>query len=895
MQFSTPMMQQYAALKQAYPDCILLFRLGDFYELFMDDAKLGAELLDITLTARPRGKDGDIPMAGVPFHSIDSYLHKLTQAGHKVAICEQTTQPDGRNLVERDVVRIITPGTVVNDSALSPKHHNYILCVYLDETNQQYSHHWAIGLADITTGTLKIADSTTTHQPLESFLSDTISTFQPKEVVVSPAAQEITKLCQKLGVMPFIFSEWDETVNNTKKIIKKQFGSIKTDSQTSQVLKSNQAQIVAALLLEYVALMQKTAVTHITQALPLIAKHRMQLDRSTIINLELLETLYEGKVVGSLIHTIDHTKTSMGARLLRDWILQPLTDLDEISNRHEAVEWFTKTQAALAHLRGHLSNVRDIERLTARLTLKQGSPKDCIGLAESLEALTQLTTTFANYTNKKSAAQKLPNLLSQLFSTLDSKPLQELHQTIRKYLVVDPPFDPKQGGLINSGIHPKIDELRAIIDTNRDWMAQFEQTQKELTHIPSLKVRFNSVFGFYIEVSKSYLDKIPADYIRRQTLVNAERFITPEMKQREDVILTSQETIQELEYELYLELLQKIGMQLRELHHVSRALSQIDCLQGFANLALAANYTKPTMSNQSVIQLEQSRHPVVETLLDSHAFVPNDITLDTKSCQVLMLTGPNMAGKSVLMRQVALITLLAQIGSFVPAKHATIGVVDHIFVRSGASDMISDGLSTFMVEMTQTALILQNITNNSLVIMDEIGRGTSTYDGISIAWAIAEFLVDLGPARPLTLFATHYHELQELERKYPQHIKNVHMAVSRFEDAPIFLYQMQSGAAEHSFGIDVATLAGVDAKVTARAKELLLTFEQETAGNAQLKMDNGNKSLQNDSSNTKKLTETIKVQQSKVNAIIETLDSIALEQTTPLEALNILAKLKKFE
>jgi len=885
MQFSTPMMQQYAALKQAYPDCILLFRLGDFYELFMDDAKLGAQLLDITLTARPRGKDGDIPMAGVPFHSIDSYLHKLTQAGHKVAICEQTTQPDGKNLVERDVIRVITPGTVVNDTALSPKHHNYILCVYLDETNQQYSHHWAIGLADITTGTLKIADSTTTHQPLESFLSDTISTFQPKEVVVSPVTLETTKLCQKLGVLPFIFSQWDDTVSNAKKIIKKQFGSIKTDSQTSIVLKSAQSQIVAALLLEYVALMQKTAVTHITQAQPLIAKHHMQLDRSTIINLELLETLYEGKVVGSLIHTIDHTKTSMGARLLRDWILQPLTDLDEISNRHEAVEWFTKTQAALAQLRGHLSNVRDIERLTARLTLKQGSPKDCIGLAESLEALTELITTFENYrSDKKSASPKLPNLLDELFSTLDSKPLQELHQTIRKYLVVDPPFDPKQGGLINTGIHPKIDELRAIIDTNRDWMAQFEQTQKELTHIPSLKVRFNSVFGFYIEVSKSYLDKIPSEYIRRQTLVNAERFITPEMKQREDVILTAQETIQELEYELYLELLQKIGAQLRELHHVSRALAQIDCLQGFANLALAANYTKPTMSRQRVMQLEQSRHPVVETLLDSHAFVPNDISLDTKSCQVLMLTGPNMAGKSVLMRQVALITLLAQIGSFVPAKHATIGVVDHIFVRSGASDMISDGLSTFMVEMTQTALILQNVTNNSLVIMDEIGRGTSTYDGISIAWAIAEFLVDLGQARPLTLFATHYHELQELEHKYPNHIKNVHMAVSRFEDAPIFLYQMQSGAAEHSFGIDVATLAGVDAKVTARAKELLLTFEQETAQNTQLKMN----------TNKPKVAQKSELPtESRATSVLETLDTIALEQTTPLEALNILAKLKK--
>jgi len=680
-------------------------------------------------------------------------------------------------------------------------------------------------------------------------------------------------------VLPFEFSQWQETTIAAPKILKKQFGT----KATSEM--STNSQVVAVLLLRYVEIMQKTAVTHITQTQPLITAQTMQLDRSTIINLELLETLYEGKTIGSLIHIIDHTKTSMGARLLRDWILQPLTDLDSISQRHAAVEWFTQNQAQLAQVREHLAQVRDIERLTARLTLKQGSPKDCIGLAQSLEALTQLSMP---------KQKTLPPLLKKLFTTLDSAQLVQLHQTIRKYLVIDPPFDPKEGGLINPGILPKIDELRTIIDTNRDWMAQFELAQKKLTNITSLKVRFNKVFGFYIEISKSYLDKVPKEYIRRQTLVNGERFITQEMKEREDIILTAQETIQTLEYEQYLKLLEIIGSHLVQLHAASRALAALDCLQGFAHVALAANYAKPTMSLDRVIDLKKSRHPVVETLLDSHAFVPNDIVLSSSQCQVLLLTGPNMAGKSVLMRQVALITLLAQIGSFVPAQAATIGIVDHIFVRSGASDMISDGLSTFMVEMTETALILQKATHESLVIMDEIGRGTSTYDGISIAWAIAEFLVDLGPARPLTLFATHYHELQELAHTYPQQIQNAHMAVSRFEDAPIFLYQLQSGAAEHSFGIDVATLAGVDEKVTARAKQLLTTFEQETAQNMVLK----NQAISNDDSKSNKVRKKVVAPQNleldtRAQSIIATLDSIALEQTTPLEALNVLAKLKK--
>jgi DNA mismatch repair protein MutS len=891
-QFSTPMMQQYMEIKKAYPDCILLFRLGDFYELFLDDAELGSELLDITLTARPRGKDGKIPMAGVPHHALDSYLPKLTGAGYKVAICEQTNEADGKTLVERDVIRVISPGTVVTDTALKANQHTYVLCASLQPN------HIALGLVDISTGTLKVSEiplnqAQAKQQNIAAILTDVITQYQPKELVIeqqpiSPTISAIQNIAARSNIAVFEYANWQQVEEEKNKIITDHF---KTKSLAKLSLKDQPyAQTVTAVLLQYLTELQKTNLSHITSIEPLLVPTHMELDRSTIINLELLETLYDGQTSGSLLKTITQTKTSLGSRLLRDWLLHPLCTKTAIMQRHEVVDWYVTNQPTLAKTRDTLRSIKDIERLSSRLSLNQGSPKDLIGLVQSLEGIFDLV---ALYSNQKD----LPKLLTELLADAIDPALKKLHTTICAQLQPDPPFDPKQGNLILSGIDSEIDTLRETINSNRQWLAEFEQQEKERTKITSLKVRFNKVFGFYIEISKSYLHLVPDNYMRRQTLVNAERFITPEMKQREDVILSAEEIIHAREYQLYLELVNQVVQTLKPLQKAATAIASIDCLQSFAELALQKNYTRPTITNKRDITLTDSRHPVVEAVLEANQqrFVPNNISLSADKTQLLMLTGPNMAGKSVLMRQVALTSLLAQIGSFIPASSGTLGVMDRIFVRSGASDMISEGLSTFMVEMTETATILNNASSNSLVIMDEIGRGTSTYDGISIAWAIAEYLVDLGTARPLTLFATHYHELQELAERYPQQIKNAHMAVAKSpidtqtsnesadttNSSPIFLYQLQEGAAEHSFGIDVATLAGVTNIVTKRAQKMLTTFEKKQ----HVTTNNGKKQPAPASKTTEAspaIQETIKI-----------LESASLENTTPLQALNLLAELKK--
>jgi len=909
------MMQQYLDLKQKYPDCLLLFRLGDFYELFLDDALLGSELLDITLTARPRGKDGDIPMAGVPYHSLDNYIHKLTAAGHKVAICEQISPPDGRTLVEREVVRIISPGNVVTETALSASEHSYILCLYHQTTDQAKKRTpWAVGLADISTGTLRVSEASSSLSVLDT-LSELISKYQPREMIVErldPTDQinrESVRVAKKHGLAIFSFSQWSESVSNPAAFLKSHFQVRSLKPLDLDGKKA--AQAVTSLLIHYIEYMQQATVSNLQAVQPLLSPSHMQLDRSTITNLELLQTLYDGKRAGSLLQVIDQTKTALGARLLREWLIAPLIDQSAIEARLESVQWFHQTQAVLAQARQTIREVRDIERITARLTLNQGSPKDLMALAQSLSAIENLLSLFTEATTYS----RLPNLLKEHVAALSDPKLRSLKLSILSQLVEDPPFDPKQGGLIQAGVDEELDELRTIAKTNRTWMAEFEQQQKAATNITTLKVRYNKVFGFYIEISKSYLDQVPAHYIRRQTLVNAERFITPEMKEREDQILTAQETSQAIEYRLFLDLVNQMRSEVAALQAAAQAIAVIDCLMSFAQHALDAHYCKPILTTDRVLELTQSRHPVVETLLDSHAFVPNDLQLHHDQRQLLLLTGPNMAGKSVLMRQVALITLMAQIGSYVPAKAARIGVVDRIFVRSGASDVISDGLSTFMVEMTETAAILSKATDSSLVIMDEIGRGTSTFDGISIAWAIAEFLAGHGPVRPLTLFATHYHELQALADQFPKRVDNAHMAVSREENQPVFLYQLKAGGAGHSFGIDVATLAGVPRAVTTRATELLARFESDQTADLSLSKpsDATTPTIQSDHvsatvlkplgpdqpiENTPSLFGEMYPEPSKSRLhsqqqkILQALRTTSLETTTPLEALNLLAKLK---
>lgn len=821
-EFSTPMMLQYFAVKKKYQDCLLWFRLGDFYEMFLEDAKIGSRVLGIVLTSRARGKDGKIPMCGIPYHAADSYLGKLIKAGHKVAICEQLTQPDGKNLVQREVIRIVTPGTVLDEKNLDRKQHNYVISLVIREQ--------ILGVAatDLSTGDLQANQFSLSEQyPLAHWLSKIFTQLQPSECLVAPAQLSTFQKQQEFKYRPqltvFEFADWEKWTKHAEKTIKNYFSF--SQQQKNGLSKLPIAEVATAALLGYLQHTQKTIVTHLHSIQLLLADDYLKMDRSTIDNLELFQPLSHQHETGCLLNVIDHTRTAMGGRLLRQWLLQPLVDQEKIEARLASVEFFLQQLPLRTTLLTNLTQMNDLERMLSRLSVKLGNPKDVMSLAESLTIGLQLRETLEKFTNK------LPLLLQQLGQEI-SPTLAQLVDQIQKTLVTDPPFDAKQGGLIQAGLHPELDELRQIIDHSRDWIAQLELAEKQRTGISSLKIKFNQVFGFYIEISNANLHLAPSDYQRKQTLVNGERFITPELKKHEQLILTAEEKSHQIEYRLFEELVTKILREVTIIQTAANAIAQCDCLLSLAEVAEDHDYVRPRLNRTGELELRGSRHPVVEQLIESHRFVPNDVSLNETDRQLLLLTGPNMAGKSVVMRQVALIVLMAHLGSFVPATSANISLTDQIFVRSGAADMISAGLSTFMVEMVETAYILQHATADSFIIMDEIGRGTSTYDGISIAWAVAEQLVQnqqsdkKSPRGPKTLFATHYHELQALATEFPHKIHNYQMAIAEHESKPVFLYQLQAGAASHSFGIAVAELAGVPEAVITRAKTLLTKYEK---------------------------------------------------------------------
>ncbi len=856
LEFSTPMMQQYLELKKQYTDCLLFFRLGDFYELFLDDAKVGAEVLDIVLTSRSRGKDGRIPMAGVPYHSVDGYLAKLVKAGHKVAICEQVSLPDGRGLVERKVVRIITPGTVLDDKTLIAKEHNYLLSLSFGKK--------VVGLAavDITTGDVQSNEfALTSLNTFEQLMSDLSTQLNVSECILSPTDYNQPELLRHLQLTKrinvFPFHDWDKSIRNAAEKVKKAF-NIKALHALGLEGKTEAIKASAALL-GYVQHTQKTSATHLQTIKPLLAQDYLHMDRSTIVNLELLQTLRESNSQGSLIEILDQTLTAMGGRLLRQWLLKPLIKQKTIEQRLDSVE-FLVNQAPVRHqLRSQLKLINDIERVLSRLSLNQGNPRDLKAIELSLASTVGI---------RQQLDLQLPSLLSELRSHL-TPDLEKVMSLIHQKLVEDPPFDPRQGGLIQAGVHPELDLLRQTVSASKQWMAELEQTERERTGISTLKIKFNQVFGFYIEISKANLHLVPNEYQRKQTLVNAERFITPELKHHEEIVLNAEEKMNTIEYEMFLTLVADVLKHLKALQQAADAIAQLDCVASLAEVAVTYHYSKPSLTTTGQLKITAGRHPVVEQLVESHRFVPNDVELNQQDLQLLLLTGPNMAGKSVLMRQVALITLLAHMGSFVPAESAVVGLTDQIFVRSGASDMITVGLSTFMVEMVETAYILHHATGKSLIVMDEIGRGTSTYDGISIAWAVAEELVKKKHG-PKTLFATHYHELQALADEHPGKIKNVHMAITNHDGKPVFLYKLSEGGASHSFGVAVAGLAGVPETVIKKAEEML--SELETSHQHSIEQSN---------------PESVESQD-----VMKKLQALSIEKLTPLEALNILAELK---
>ncbi len=861
--FSTPMMQQYLEIKKDHQDCLLWFRLGDFYEMFLEDAHIGSEVLGITLTSRSRGKDGRIPMAGIPYHAADTYLAKLIRAGHKVAICEQITEPDGKNLVEREVIRIVTPGTLLDEKNLQRKENNYVMSIILKD------HVVAMALADISTGEVLSSEFLVEpNQSPQTIIEDVITQFAPKECIIAPDDFQNGTLTNHIGTTSmciFPFLQWADAVAQPRKVIKKYIPNF---SNQHFLAKQDLAQVATAAVLSYLQVTQKKIGTHLKTILPLTSDEFLHLDRSTMMNLELFSTLRENTHQGSLLQVLDHTHTAMGGRLLRRWLTKPLANPKHIQKRLDAVEFLVAEKTLRETLRTHLKEIIDIERLLGRVSFGLGNPRDLKNLELSLHQCREV----------RDLLVKMPKELLKELGKDISPTLAEITTSIQQTLTDHPPVDPKHGGVIQTGISTELDELRQVINHSEDWMQSQEQTERQKTGISSLKIKYNQVFGYYIEVSKANADKVPHEYFRKQTLVNAERFTTPELKHHEEIILQAKEKVHVLEEVLFTKLVDEVLMQIIPLKNAAQAIAQVDCVVSFATVAEMYRYTKPLLTEAGEMEIHEGRHPVVERLISPKKFIPNDVCLNTMDQQLLLITGPNMAGKSVLMRQVALITLLAHMGSFVPATKATISITDQIFVRSGAADMITAGQSTFMVEMVETAYILQHATDRSLIIMDEIGRGTSTYDGISIAWAVAEYLVR-NPQGPKTLFATHYHELQTLADEHPQKMRNVHMAITHHKDSPIFLYTLIPGGASHSFGVAVAALAGVPKPVVERAKILLTELEQHQPG------EGNSQPLQHPPTQDFIDPSTMK--------ILEALEKVSIDETPPLEALNILSRLKK--
>lgn len=852
-EFSTPMMKQYMEIKKQYEDCFLFFRMGDFYELFLEDAKRGARILDITLTSRAKGKDGKVPMAGVPYHAVDLYLHKLVKAGHKVAICEQLTPPNAKGIVERDVVRIVTPGTLMDERALNRKENNYIVSVALVGKTV------ALAAADLSTGHFAVVEHPS--EQLQQQLMDEFARFAPSECIVNTQLYNNMELLSLLRTQPEMnihhFPEWDSFAAQPEKTLLRFF---KIHSlEVFGLQQRPAAQTAAAALMGYLTTTQKTTIPHINTISLLNSEEGMLLDRSTIVNLELFSTIRDQEKSGSLVSILDSTTTAMGARTLRDWVKKPLVQKDRIEERLQAVDELLQKRSLRKQLHAHLEGVLDIERIIGRLSVGLGNPKDLVGIKESLREMLLIREKMGECTSP---------LPGEIMRTL-SPALEQLVVFIERHILPDPAFDPRNGGVINDSVHPELDSLRTKVRGGKEWIAELELQERKRTGIGSLKIRFNKVFGFYIEVSRANLNQVPDDYMRKQTLVNGERFITPELKEKEVMILAAEERMNALEYELFLDVVATILEHTGELQAAAAAIAQLDCLISFATIAERHTYCRPQIHDESKVTIVNGRHPVVEQMIEPGTFVPNSVTLNNHEQQLLMITGPNMAGKSVFIRQVAVITLMAHIGSFVPADQAEISLVDRIFVRSGASDVITAGLSTFMVEMVETAHILNNATDKSLIIMDEIGRGTSTYDGISIAWAISEYLATHPQVSAKTLFATHYHELQKLEQLFPDRIRNYHMAIEEQNGTPLFLHTIVPGGASHSFGIAVARLAGVPEAVTKRATELLTQLELESVATN---------------------TEASPVPQSEVLQTIKQTDVLSL---TPLQALNLLDELKR--
>lgn len=817
----SPMMQKYLETKREYPDCILFYRLGDFYEMFFDDALTASKVLELTLTGRDCGLEDRAPMCGVPHHSSEIYIKKLIDAGFKVAICEQLTDPaESKGIVQREVIRIVTPGTLIESSMLSDDSNNYICGVFYDNIS------CGVCFADISTGDVKL--SCAEGENMESELIDLLSRYEPSEIVFN------SQLLSLKPVMNFIKTKLGASVTlrdtecfNPAEKSKEVLTQFSAESMAELGLEGETADVCAVCgLFDYIGDTQKTLTGRFMSVERLSASSVMTLDLTARRNLELTETLRNKEKKGSLLWVLDSTRTSMGKRLLKTFIEQPLTSPARIIDRLTAVEQFAKNSVVLMETRDILDKVYDLERLMTRVMYKTATPRDLKSLS-----VTSLQLPALKEQLKKLSASKLLERLENSISTLD-----EISNLVENAIFDEPPVSVKDGGVIKDGFNQELDSLRHIMNSGNDIIKEIEARERESTGIKGLKIGFNRVFGYYIEVTRSYYDLIPDRYIRKQTLANCERFITEELKNTENSILGAKDKALRLEADIFAEVRDYLATKLKSVQRTASAVAETDVLASFAAVSLKNNYVRPEITASGVIDIHDGRHPVVELMLEDEVFVPNDVYLDTKSSRMSIITGPNMSGKSTYMRQTALITLMAQIGCFVPASYAKISIVDRIFTRVGASDDLTAGQSTFMVEMSEVADILKFATPQSLVVLDEVGRGTSTFDGISIARAVAEHICNFKGLGCKTLFATHYHELIELENLM-EGVKNYSIAVKKSGDGIRFLRKIVRGGVDESYGIEVAKLAGLPGKVVKRAKELLREMEKENANSKNRETD----------------------------------------------------------
>ena len=874
----TPMMQQYMETKNQYRDCILFYRLGDFYEMFFEDALTVSKELELTLTGKACGLEERAPMCGVPYHAVEGYLTKLVSKGYKVAICEQIEDPKlAKGLVKRDVTRIVTPGTNLNVQALEESKNNYLMCISYTPTKI------GISVADVTTGDYYLTEVEDLRK-----LRDELMKYEPSEIICNEAflvsGFDVEELRARYHISVNALEAHMFDDEGCKRLLLRHF---KVNTLIGLgVMEFPTGLTAAGALLQYLYDTQKTELSHFTHLYPYLTSKYMLLDSSTRRNLELTETIREKQKRGSLLWVLDKTRTAMGGRLLRSMLDQPLIDREEMEKRLDAVEDLSRDSVSRDEIREYLNPVYDLERLLSKVTYKTANPRDFIAFRNSLEMLPAIKAVLKGFTVRE---------LKEIESEMDG--LEDIFQLIRAAIEDDPPITIREGGMIRDGFNETVDKLRSAKRDGKQWLAQLEEQDRERTGIKNLKIRYNKVFGYYFEVTNSYRNMVPEDYVRKQTLANAERYTTPKLKELEDTILNAEEKLTTLEYDLFCKIRDSIAAELERIQKTAKAVARLDVYASLSLVSERNHYVRPKLNDKGVIDIKDGRHPVVEQMISNDMFISNDTHLDNGSHCISIITGPNMAGKSTYMRQTALIVLLAQVGCFVPAKSANIGIVDRIFTRVGASDDLASGQSTFMVEMNEVANILRNATADSLLILDEIGRGTSTFDGLSIAWAVIEHISNRKLLGAKTLFATHYHELTELEGKM-SNVNNYCIAVKECGDDIVFLRKIIKGGADKSYGIQVAKLAGVPDMVIGRAKEIV---EQLTDNDIIEKIQNIAVEVKGDKVfSGKKQPPPDEVELAQISLfdtvtdedVLRELKEIELNTLAPIDALNVLYRLQ---